>query len=305
MLQIAMCKWAAPDSVAVDHSSEFARELDGGALSWCQKCRSQSLVQQNPHGYRVGITTVPCKYQPKPPREGDIVSERPHSFRVTGVGGCSAVGYTSPPQGEQVGIPFQQVIRRSKRRSGELVSIMGLYRMTLTSWLVLPDLRPFYAKLSFIHKLMFLVSGSLLNHLPFLPNISPCTPKLLLYFQPESKLKAFRYLPVCFLQLVMTACVGVPQRQVVHLFDRFWGWYNAPVVLGLIYLALRRRLHEKYNLVPVGNAQQNKETAAALGASNGALDQANNYPGHGFFGRNMLPHPDKNQVCIARTCAVY
>jgi alpha-dioxygenase len=109
----------------------------------------------------------------------------------------------------------------------------------------------------------------------------------------------------------MTVCVGVPRRQVVHLFDRFWGWYNAPVVLGLIYLALRRRLHQKYNLVPVGNAKQNEETAAALGsqatngASNGALDKANNHPGHGFFGRNMLPHPDKIQVCIARTCAVY
>jgi hypothetical protein len=64
---------------------------------------------------------------------------------------------------------------------------MGLYRMTLTSWLVLLDLRPFYAKLSFIHKLMFLVSGPRLNHLPFLPLISPCTPKLLLYFQPNSK----------------------------------------------------------------------------------------------------------------------
>jgi hypothetical protein len=198
---------------------------------------------------------------------------------VTGVGGCSAVGYTSPPQGEQVGIP-----------------IMGLYRMTLTSWLVLLDLRPFYAKLSFIHKLMFLVSGPRLNHLPFLPLISPCTPKLLLYFQPNSKgiSVSARLLPpigddcVCW-------CSPAPGGALVR------------PVLGMV----QRPCRAWFDIPGVTPKAPPEVTAAALGsqatngASNGALDKANNHPGHGFFGRNMLPHPDKIQVCIARTCAVY
>jgi alpha-dioxygenase len=96
----------------------------------------------------------------------------------------------------------------------------------------------------------------------------------------------------------------------VHLLDRFWGWYNTPVLVGLVYLGLRRTLHQKYNLVAVGSAQQNKEptppplkaqvvNVVANGASNGALAKDNSNPGHGFFGRNMLPQPDQNQVCIA------
>ena len=65
----------------------------------------------------------------------------------------------------------------------------------------------------------------------------------------------------------------------VHFADRFWGWYNAPVVLGLLYLELRRLILQKYNLIAVGDE-----------------DQAKDLPGHGFMGRNMLPQPEKNKV---------
>lgn len=124
---------------------------------------------------------------------------------------------------------------------------MGLFGM-VTSWLVLPDLRPVYAKMSFIHKLMFLV---------------------------------------------------------VHLSDRFWKWYNVPVVLGLVYLELRRTLHQKYNLIAVGYAKRNEEyelPAAPLRADGVHLlsggDSSllhNDNPTHGFFGRNAPPEPQKSQ----------
>lgn len=65
---------------------------------------------------------------------------------------------------------------------------------------------------------------------------------------------------------------------VVHFSDRFWRWYNAPVVFGLLYLEFRRLIHQKYNLIAVGDK-----------------DQASSLPGHGFFGRNVLPQPEKNE----------
>ncbi|BBN06505.1 fatty acid alpha-dioxygenase [Marchantia polymorpha subsp. ruderalis] len=42
----------------------------------------------------------------------------------------------------------------------------------------------------------------------------------------------------------------------VNLSDRFLKWHKVPVVLGLIYLELRRTIHQKYNLIAVGPADK-------------------------------------------------
>lgn len=120
----------------------------------------------------------------------------------------------------------------------------------LTSWLVLPDLRPVYAKMSFFHQLMFLV---------------------------------------------------------VHLSDRYWKWYNAPVVIGLLYLELRRTLHQKYNLIAVGNAKQDETPAPPLrmkGISGDPTLPHNDQPHHGFFGRNAEPQVQKGQILDPHPTAV-
>ncbi|BBN01025.1 fatty acid alpha-dioxygenase [Marchantia polymorpha subsp. ruderalis] len=69
----------------------------------------------------------------------------------------------------------------------------------------------------------------------------------------------------------------------VNLSDRHLKWYKVPVFLGLVYLELRRLLHQKYNLIAVGPPDE---------------DSGDQYS---FFGRNMdqqsqqdellLPHP--------------
>jgi len=97
----------------------------------------------------------------------------------------------------------------------------------------------------------------------------------------------------------------------VHLSDRFWKWYNAPVILGMVYLELRRTLHQKYNLIAVGSAKQNQEyqiptaplRAEAVNLLNGegSLPLHNDQPVHGFFGRNAEPQPQKSQVRAAET----
>ena len=101
-------------------------------------------------------------------------------------------------------------------------------------------------------------------------------------------------------------------QQVVHLSDRLWKWYNAPVVLGLVYLELRRTLHQKYNLIAVGTSKQDlqyqvpaplrDETIKLFTDSGGAKDDEqsallhNDQPDHGFFGRNAEPRHQKSQV---------
>lgn len=91
--------------------------------------------------------------------------------------------------------------------------------------------------------------------------------------------------------------------QVVHLSDRSWRWYNAPVVLGLVYLELRRTLQQKYNLIAVGNSKEYQASAplryeATMKLTEGGespLDH-NGQPVHGFFGRNAAPQPQKSLV---------
>ncbi|XP_024366728.1 alpha-dioxygenase PIOX [Physcomitrium patens] len=119
---------------------------------------------------------------------------------------------------------------------------MGQVFGALTSWMVLPDLRPTYRQMSFVHETMFLV---------------------------------------------------------VHFSDRFWRWYNTPVVFGLLYLELRRTIQQNYNLIAVGNAKDRNlqvPTPSRMavvnyidqpGSSSHTTFDEEDYAG--FFGRNMGP----------------
>ncbi|KAI7741374.1 hypothetical protein M8C21_000834 [Ambrosia artemisiifolia] len=81
-----------------------------------------------------------------------------------------------------------------------------------------------------------------------------------------------------------------PLFLIVHGVDKSRiGWHRFPVFLGLTYLGIRRNLHDKYNLLnvgntPVGDRYDNlKEGASSEGT---------------FFGRNMVPVDKKDKVSI-------
>ncbi|KAG0629667.1 hypothetical protein M758_1G120800 [Ceratodon purpureus] len=129
----------------------------------------------------------------------------------------------------------------------------------LTSWLVLPDLRPLYNQMDVFHKLLFLV---------------------------------------------------------MHISDRIGKWYNAPVIVGLVYLEIRRTLHQKYNLIAVGNAKSYQAPAPQRNdvlsfcehgsqQRNGSAEPSTSYSdGESFFGRNMAPQPQKDKLLDPHPSAV-
>jgi len=72
--------------------------------------------------------------------------------------------------------------------------------------------------------------------------------------------------------------------QIVHSIDKLGIWPRLPVLLGLLYLAIRRHLHQEYNLFNVGTTPtvvRFNEVAGSQGT---------------FFGRNMLPVDQKKKV---------
>lgn len=81
---------------------------------------------------------------------------------------------------------------------------------------------------------------------------------------------------------------------VVHLVDKLDAWQRLPVIIGAAYLGIRRHLHQRYNLLPVGeiNGQRyNTEEFAyrtADGKCNHPSDDTIGSQGT-FLGRNMPP----------------
>ncbi|XP_023915536.2 alpha-dioxygenase 2 isoform X1 [Quercus suber] len=81
---------------------------------------------------------------------------------------------------------------------------------------------------------------------------------------------------------------------VVHLVDKLDAWHRLPVIIGAAYLGIRRHLHQRYNLLPVGeiNGQRyNAEEFAyrtADGKCNHPSDDTIGSQGT-FLGRNMPP----------------
>ncbi|KAH6830227.1 hypothetical protein C2S53_000196 [Perilla frutescens var. hirtella] len=91
---------------------------------------------------------------------------------------------------------------------------------------------------------------------------------------------------------------------VVHFLDKSGiAWHRLPVILGLIYLVLRRHLHEQYNLFNVGQKPAVGPTfdpaavpfRTADGEFNDPDDKATGSSGS-FFGRNVLPHKQNNKI---------
>ncbi|XP_076900632.1 alpha-dioxygenase 2-like isoform X2 [Bidens hawaiensis] len=82
--------------------------------------------------------------------------------------------------------------------------------------------------------------------------------------------------------------------QIVHMLDKFGLWHRLPVIMGLGYLALRRRLHQRYNLLHVGTMTGTKYDMkqyphrTADGKCNHPMDDIVGSQGT-FFGRNMPP----------------
>ncbi|XXG48832.1 hypothetical protein AAC387_Pa02g3170 [Persea americana] len=89
---------------------------------------------------------------------------------------------------------------------------------------------------------------------------------------------------------------------VIHFIDKLGIWHRLPVFLGLVYLATRRHLHEQYNLISVGaipaglrDNPSNHPYRTADGKYNDPFNAIAGSEGT-FFGRNMLPSPQKELI---------
>ncbi|KAJ9552747.1 hypothetical protein OSB04_016792 [Centaurea solstitialis] len=85
------------------------------------------------------------------------------------------------------------------------------------------------------------------------------------------------------------------------MVDKFELWHRLPVLLGLAYLGIRRRLHQRYNLVHVGCMTGNKYDVDQY--SHRTADGKYNHPTDNIvgsqgtvFGRNMLPSTTNFEV---------
>ncbi|XP_071691255.1 alpha-dioxygenase 2 isoform X2 [Rutidosis leptorrhynchoides] len=85
---------------------------------------------------------------------------------------------------------------------------------------------------------------------------------------------------------------------IVHMVDKCRLWYRLPVIMGLGYLALRRHLHQKYNLLHIGTMSgsnydvQQYPHRTPDGKCNHPTDDVVGSQGT-FFGRNMPPSTTK------------
>lgn len=79
--------------------------------------------------------------------------------------------------------------------------------------------------------------------------------------------------------------------QIIHSIDKLGIWHRLPVFMGLIYLAIRRHLHQTYNLFNVGN------TAAGDRFNSNRYNETAGSHGT-FFGRNILPRDNKDKVYL-------
>lgn len=89
---------------------------------------------------------------------------------------------------------------------------------------------------------------------------------------------------------------------IIHLVDRFYAWHKLPVFLGLAYLEIRRTLHQRYNLINVGTTPAGVRYnpidypyRTAEGSYNDPFNQETGSEDT-FFGRNMMPSPQKDEV---------
>ncbi|KAK1440837.1 hypothetical protein QVD17_06669 [Tagetes erecta] len=90
---------------------------------------------------------------------------------------------------------------------------------------------------------------------------------------------------------------------IIHGVDKLGiGWHRLPVFLGVIYLAIRRYIHDEYNLINVGNTPVGIRFnpgdfpyRTADGKFNDPFDDGAGGEGT-FFGRNMAPVDQKHKL---------
>ncbi|RVX08648.1 Alpha-dioxygenase 1 [Vitis vinifera] len=89
---------------------------------------------------------------------------------------------------------------------------------------------------------------------------------------------------------------------IIHSIDKLGIWHRLPVFLGLIYLAIRRHLHEQYNLFNVGSTPRGVRYnpvdypyRTADGEYNDPFNEGAGSQGT-FFGRNILPVDQKDKL---------
>ncbi|RYR56792.1 hypothetical protein Ahy_A05g022493 isoform B [Arachis hypogaea] len=89
---------------------------------------------------------------------------------------------------------------------------------------------------------------------------------------------------------------------IIHSIDKLGIWHQLPVILGLIYLGIRRHLHEEYNLFNVGTTPKGVgfnpsdfEFRTSDGEYNDPFNEVAGSQGS-FFGRNVLPVDQKNKL---------
>ena len=92
--------------------------------------------------------------------------------------------------------------------------------------------------------------------------------------------------------------------QIIHSVDKLGIWHRLPVFLGLTYLAIRRHLHEQYNLFNVGRTPSgvrfnpvDHPYRTAEGEYNDPFNEGAGSQGS-FFGRNILPIYQTDKVLI-------
>ncbi|CAA3021968.1 alpha-dioxygenase 1 [Olea europaea subsp. europaea] len=89
---------------------------------------------------------------------------------------------------------------------------------------------------------------------------------------------------------------------IIHFIDKLGIWHRLPVFLGLIYLSLRRHLHQEYNLFNVGKSpvgvRYNPADFPFRTADGKFNDPFNEGAGSedSFFGRNVLPDEQKKKL---------
>ncbi|RDX84363.1 Alpha-dioxygenase 1 [Mucuna pruriens] len=89
---------------------------------------------------------------------------------------------------------------------------------------------------------------------------------------------------------------------IVHSIDKLGIWTGMPVFLGLTYLAIRRHLHQEYNLFNVGTTPvgvrfnpSDFPFRTSDGEYNDPFNEVAGSQGT-FFGRNILPVEQKNKL---------
>ncbi|KAJ4729158.1 alpha-dioxygenase 1-like [Melia azedarach] len=89
---------------------------------------------------------------------------------------------------------------------------------------------------------------------------------------------------------------------IMHSVDKLGIWHRLPVFLGLFYLAIRRHLHQEYNLFNVGKTPvgvrfnpMDFPYRTANGEFNDPFNEGAGSQGT-FFGRNVLPVEQKNKL---------